>query len=138
MQTAQPIEEGTSSEQPSNRRRKAKPTGATVVPQNSGDAEQAQNQSAVDVAEVGTHLNYRSVVVNDMSIQTLIENSAPSLGEEVAIMPPAELHARRKQLDHFRDFFQIYLKKFKVVGDYQTQLIERSNSIVEAQNEVLA
>ena len=86
--------EGSSSKQPSNRRRKANPAGALVVPHNSGHAKQTQNQSAVDVAEVSTtHLNYRSVFVNDISIQEVIGNSAPSFREELAIMSLAELHS---------------------------------------------
>ena len=129
-----------SSNQPSNRRRKATPAGTIVVPHNSGDAEQTQDQSAVDVAEVSTtHMNYRSVFISDLSIQEVIGNSAPSFGEEFARMSPAELHSCCTQLDDFfRNRFWIYLEKFRVVGEYQIQLSERSNSIMEAQNEVMA
>jgi hypothetical protein len=48
--------EGIRSDPPSNRRQKAKPTGATMVPLNRSDAEEVQNQSAVDVAEVSIHI----------------------------------------------------------------------------------
>jgi hypothetical protein len=125
--------EGSSSKKPSNRRRKTTPAGAIVVSYNPGDAKQTPKQSAVDVAEVSTtHLNYRSVFVSDISMQEVIGDTAPSFGEELARMYPAELYSCCTQLDdYFRNGFLIYLEKVRLVAQYQVQLSERSNSIME-------
>ena len=54
-------------------------------------------------------------------------------------MFPIELHAHCTQLDEqFRKGFQMYLTQSNAVGGYREQLIDQWNSIVEAQNQVLA
>ena len=54
-------------------------------------------------------------------------------------MRPVELHAHCTQLDEqFRKGFQIYLTQSNAVGEHREQLIDQWNSIVEAQNKVLA
>ena len=40
---------------PNNRRQKAKPIGATIVPRNNGDPEEVPDQNTADVAEVSIH-----------------------------------------------------------------------------------
>ena len=91
------------------------------MPHNRGHVKQAPKQSPIDVAEVSTtHLSNRSVFVIDLSVQEVIGDSAPSFGEELARMSPAELHSRCKQLEYyFRDGFRICPEKVKVVAQCQ-------------------